>query len=86
MKIRRNYRQIPGYSNYAINSRGEIYNVNTGNVISRSVNSKTHYLGTVTVTDDNGNRRSRSVISLATRAFPGMSENRLTSRISQTNT
>lgn len=62
-KLRRGYTSIPGYSNYAMNRSGEVYNVNTGRDLTRITQAK-HWSGVYNLTDDDGNRVSVNTASL----------------------
>lgn len=62
-KIRTNYKRIPGYSNYALSSSGDVYNISTGRDLTLLRNGK-HWSGAYNLTNDNGGRECVSTADL----------------------
>lgn len=75
-KIRRGFKAIPGASNYAINRKGEVYNINTNRNLTPDFNKK-HWSGAVRLTDNLGKSYSISIYDLMVDTYPNMSERQI---------
>lgn len=76
-QLRRGYRTIDQFSNYAINRSGTVYNINTGRDISVTRGSKVHWSGRVGLVNDYGTREWYNIAELVSETFGISNENTL---------
>lgn len=82
IKLRKGFRMIPGYSNYAINRDGEVYNINTGNTLN--VHDNDHWSGRVTLyksVKGESVKNTRNICSLIMDAFNLKSDTSIRNRL-----
>lgn len=76
-QLRRGFRAIPEFSNYAINRSGQIYNTATNRNITPRMGAKYHWSGSVGITNDYGTREWYNVAELVAEVFNIQNENTL---------